>query len=68
VEGSPYGVCVNAGNVATPPTTEDVGVVWLRTIGRKLYPNVTSQARDREKFLESLGLEPTTVLTNSAYW
>jgi hypothetical protein len=63
VDGSLYGVCVNATHVATPLTIEDAGVIWLRTLGRTLYPNVTRGGRDREKFFDSLGMEQTTVLT-----
>jgi hypothetical protein len=61
VDGSIYGVCVNAALVNTPLTTEQAGEIWLRTLGRKLYPNVTRIGRDRQIFLLSLGIEKTVL-------
>jgi hypothetical protein len=62
VEDNLYGVCVNADNVSTPLTVADRGVIWLRTMGRKLYPKMRQEQRDRETFFTSLGIEPQVQL------
>jgi hypothetical protein len=55
VEDKLYGVCVD-DDVQKPLTVEDVGVIWLRTIGRHLYPRIRQETRDRKIFFDSLGI------------
>ena len=57
VHDSLYGVCINAAKIVMPLTTEQLGLIWLRTIGRKLYPNIKKETRDRKLFFNSLGME-----------